>query len=143
MRYSHRITSVLVLFSALALTSCEYGDLSLRTGPRSFSTRGGAAQPSFLVGRWQRVTVFQEFDERFEKETTWEFRSDGLAVRTVVTRNLTLGFADIDVDGGVWRVNDGTIIVTFTDPREGTLLLDFVLVGSLLRLNGLEFVRLP
>lgn len=141
MRSQLRFCSIAAL--TLALVACDGGDLSVSTGPRAFSTRGGSggSQPTVLVGRWQRTIIFNANGDTHSSETTWEFRSDGIAMRTVVARNLSQGFSDVTFSSGTWRANGRTLTITFTS--QGTVSFDFSVFGNVLTLNGQDFVRIP
>lgn len=127
--------------SLLLLSGCD-GDLAFSTGPRGLSIGGrGGTQPAALLGRWQRTILFTDVSGQHSSETTWEFRADGIAIRTVVTKNLTQGFSDVVVSTGRWSASGRTLSIAFTSPP-GSLLLDFSVFGNVLTLNGQDFVRI-
>jgi hypothetical protein len=133
--------SISLTLAVLSLGACD-GDLRISTGPRGFSTGGGSGtQPSVLVGRWQRTVVFTDANGLNSSETTWEFRSDGIVIRTLVTKNITLGFSDVIVSTGRWSTSGRTLFITFTSPP-GTVQFDFSVFGNVLTLNGQDFIRI-
>ena len=132
-----------LVVALLSLAACD-GDLTISTGPQGFSARGGtgsSTQPAILVGRWQRTVIFNDASGLNSSETTWEFRADGIAIRTLVTENLTLGLSDVLISTGRWSASGRTITIVFAS-SPGLLQLDFSVFGNVLTLNGQDFVRI-
>ncbi|HJU89878.1 MAG TPA: hypothetical protein VJ672_10825 [Gemmatimonadaceae bacterium] len=131
------------MIALLSLTACD-GDLTISTGPRGFSARGGtgsSTQPAILIGRWQRTVIFNDASGLNSSETTWEFRADGIAIRTVVAKNITHGLSDVVVSTGRWSATGRTITIVFAS-TPGFVQLDFIVFGNVLTLNGQDFVRI-
>jgi hypothetical protein len=74
-----------------------------------------------LLGRWRRAVVFSGADGSVNSsETTWTFAGDGSALRTVVARNVTSGYADAVSASASWRTEGGTVVITYRPPDFGT-----------------------
>ena len=102
---------------------------------------GGNANTA-LVGSWRRTFFFvDEFGFSHAIETTWQFAGDGTAVRTTITTNLTLQVSDVTVTIARWRIQGGSIVLEFTSPDSGQVILDFVIVGDELTLAGEIYSR--
>ncbi|MBC7791258.1 MAG: hypothetical protein H7Z74_15030 [Anaerolineae bacterium] len=121
--------------------ACSVGDASLGTGPGR--SGGGIVSSSFaLVGRWERFVLFTDAGGAVHaSETLWDFRSDGTALRTVVTRNLTDGFADAITTVANWRVQGSSLVLDFVSPASGTVQFFFHINRDILTLDGRDFVR--
>ncbi|MGI9076346.1 MAG: hypothetical protein ACR2G6_03315 [Gemmatimonadaceae bacterium] len=133
---------LVIAYSALLLvaTACSVSDASLGTG----TGRSGATVNSSLalVGRWERVVFFTDAGGAVHaSETLWDFRSDGTALRTVVTRNLTEGFADAITAIVNWRVQGSSLVLDFVSPASGTTQFFFHINRDILTLDGRDFVR--
>ena len=106
---------------------------------------GGGGGPSVvtLEGTWQRtLAFFDDFGFLHSSETTWTFGQNGLATRTTVTTNVTLGVADTAVTTAEWRVEGTRVVIDFLAPSPGTITLDFVVQGTKLFLAGQEYQRI-
>jgi hypothetical protein len=96
-----------------------------------------------LVGSWRRTLFyFDDFGFAYSSETTWQFSSDGSAIRSIVTRNLTLGYADAAVAVARWQVTASRVTIDFVSPDPGRIELDFRVVGNELTLAGQTFSRI-
>ncbi len=142
-RPSPTATAFVIAYSALLLasTACSVSDASFGTGPGR--SGGGTVNSSFaLLGRWERVVFFTDAGGTVHaSETLWDFRSDGTALRTVVTRNLTDGFADAITTIANWRVQGSTLVLDFVSPASGTSRFFFHISRDILTLDGRDFVR--
>jgi hypothetical protein len=136
---SQRTRFIILLSLPLVMLGCS-GDLTIATGPRAISTRGGSQQAA-LLGRWQRVVTVSVNGVLHSSETTWEFRADGLAIQTIITRNLSSGIGDATVTTASWSTSGRTIFLTFLS-QPGSAQLDFTIFGNVLTLNGQDFVRI-
>ncbi len=136
---SWRTRLALLIALPFTILGCEGGDLTITTGP-AFSSRGGSQQTA-LLGRWQRVVQINVGGVLHAQETTWEFRSDGLAIQTIITRELSSGFGDASVTTAHWSTSGRTLFLDFLS-RPGSAQLDFSVFGNVLRLNGQDFVRI-
>lgn len=107
---------------------------------------GGSQASSALVGRWNRIVYFYDaFGSLHSSETEWVFAADGSAARTVITRNLTEGFADASVLLARWRVEGSEVVISYQPPDAGTVRFGYRFegssVGTLLYLGETQFVR--
>jgi hypothetical protein len=142
-----RLTAVLLCVASLAFAACDYGP----TYPVGFRRQegtiggsgGGASASSAIVGSWQRIIVFfDDFGFMHSSETTWTFQTGGLAERTIVTSNVTLGAADTAVTEARWRLDGTNLIIDFTFPSPGTITLEARLQGTSLFLAGQEYLKI-
>lgn len=140
-----RFRAVLLILSAAALTAtaCDVGPVE-PVGRRQTGTLqgGGPASTTTIEGTWQRTLVFfDDFGFLHSSETTWTFDSDGLAERTVVTTNVTLGAADTSLTLARWRIEGSNVVIEFTAPSPGTITLEVRVQGTTLFLAGQEYQR--
>jgi hypothetical protein len=142
-----RLTAVLFCVATLAATACDYGP----TYPVGFRRQegtiggggGGSSASPAIVGSWQRTIVFfDDFGFLHSSETTWTFEVDGLAERSIVTANETLGAADTAVTEARWRVEGANLIIDFTFPSPGTITLEARVQGTSLFLAGQEYLKI-
>jgi hypothetical protein len=139
-----------LLFSVatLAATACDYGPVypvGFRRQPGTLEggTGGGTAASPAIVGAWQRTLVFfDDFGFMHSSETTWTFATGGLAERTIVTRNVTLGAADTAFTEARWRLDGTNLTIDFTAPSPGTITLEARVQGTSLFLAGQEYLRI-
>ncbi|HET7458979.1 MAG TPA: hypothetical protein VFJ74_15130 [Gemmatimonadaceae bacterium] len=110
--------AVALLAASAALGACGGGD-ALAPGAlvqgRSGGATGGAANrasASALVGDWFRLVYFTDSTGVTTSETTWEFRADSTATRSVVARGLTTGAASGVSTGALWSVSGTTLSIT-------------------------------
>lgn len=136
----------LVLVAALFIAACEAGPVQpvgRRTGGLLEGGGAGGAVNTALQGTWQRTLVF--FDDvgfLHSSETTWTFGPGGSATRTIVTTNHTLGAADTSVTVARWRLDGTSVVIDFTAPSPGTIVLDVRVQGTTLFLAGQEYRRI-
>ena len=105
------------------------------------ATSGGPVA-SELVGSWRHALFFVDDAGIYRSsETTWWFGGDGVAVRTVVARNYTDGIADATTVVARWRIEGGTVVITFPAPNAGTARLDYRLEGNTLYLGSQPYLR--
>lgn len=107
---------------------------------------GGSQTSSALVGRWSRVLFFFDmFGSLHSSETEWVFSADGSAARTVITRNITEGFADATVAFARWQAEGNDVVITYQPPDAGTVRFRFRFEssasGTLLFLGETQFLR--
>jgi hypothetical protein len=125
----------------LPLSACDApGVISpMRTVVGIGGTQSAASQ---LIGAWRRSLFFvDDFGFSHSTETTWEFQPDGSALRTVVTRNLSVGLADVTLTSGRWRVEDSRLQIDFVSPQPGSILLQFRVEASRLVLADETYER--
>ena len=117
----------------------------MRVGPGiNIGTGGGSSSGQHaLLGLWTRVVVITDnFGDTHSSRTTWEFRSDGSATRTVVAQNLSLGVSDVITARATWRTEGSTLVITFQPPDSGTSRFSFAIFSDVLTLDGRDFVRI-
>ena len=145
-----RATALAVALSALALTGCPAGveDLSGTNGTISGGTGGvtpgggGGTQATGLLGKWTRAIYVQTPDgDIHESRTTWEFRADRSAVRSVTAWNWTSGYFDTISSVAQWSVTGSTMTIVYIAGTSGTLTLDYRLNGDVLTLGPDQFAR--
>lgn len=144
------------LVALVALGACS-GEITGVAGSRSGGQFGydplGRSRAGFdaaLLGRWRRLVTFDGPGGTLNSsETTWAFASDGSALRTDVTRNLTFGYADAVSTAAVWHTEAGnTLVITYQSYQgfeRGTARLayfvDRIGYGDVLYLNQQPFAR--
>ena len=130
------LTAVMMVSSAC--------NVDMRIGPGiqvGTGTSSGTRHHS-LVGIWTRLVVFTDnHGTAHSSRTTWEFRSDGSATRSVITQNLSMGVADVLTAHASWRTEGATLVITFRSPDSGTSRFSFALFANTLTLDGRDFVR--
>lgn len=133
---------ILGALSALSLSACN--DVDMRLGPGiNINTGGSGSRQQALVGLWTRVVVVTDnFGDTHSSRTTWDFRSDGSATRTVIAQNLSLGISDVITAQAAWHVEGSTLVITFRPPDSGTSRFSFALFSDVLTLDGRDFVRI-
>lgn len=141
-----RIRGALLLFAATVLTAtaCDSGPFE-PVGRRPIGKLEGGGGPATTVtieGTWRRTLVFfDDFGFLHSSETTWTFANGGLAERTIVTTNVTLGAADSSLTQARWRVEGANVIIDFIAPSPGTISLAVRVQGTTLFLAGQEYQR--
>ena len=139
-------TRVALILSAVVLTAtaCDTGPFE-PVGRRPIGKLeggGGATTTTTIEGTWRRTLVFfDDFGFLHSSETTWTFEPGGLAERTVVTSNVTLGAADTSLTAARWRVDGANVVIDFTAPSPGTITLEVRVQGTTLFLAGQEYQR--
>jgi hypothetical protein len=134
----------LSLAGALAGAGCDVQGL---IGPRgnqmaSFGGSPTSTTTASLAGTWRHALFFvDDFGFTNSTETTWQFSGDGTALRTIVTRNITLGTSDATITVARWRVSGTRVIIDFVSPTTGTIELAFSVQGNQLILAGQTFTR--
>ena len=116
----------------------------MRVGPGiNVGTSGSHSGQQALIGLWTRVVVITDnVGDTHSSRTTWEFRSDGSATRTVVAQNLSLGVSDVITARATWRTEGSTLVITFQSPDSGTSRFSFAIFSDVLTLDGRDFVRI-
>lgn len=149
-RAAARGAGALALASVLACGGVGDGPAGVNggtgTGTGGSGGGGGTQSSSALVGRWNRIIYFYDaFGSLHSSETEWVFAADGSAARTVITRNLSEGFADAAVLLARWRVEGSEVVITYQPPNAGTVRFGYRFeassVGTLLFLGETQFVR--
>lgn len=126
------------------LVACN--DVEMRIGPGiqiGTGTGSGSQQQNAVVGLWTRVVVITDNGgNAHSSRTTWEFRSDGSATRTLVTQNLSAGISDVISANATWHTEGSTLVITFRPPDAGTSRFFFAVFSNVLTLDGRDFVRI-
>ena len=126
----------------LIASACNNVDMRIGPGIQVGTGTGSGAHHNSLVGMWTRVVLFTDNQgTSHSSRTTWEFRSDGSAKRTVITQNLRSGISDVLTANASWRTEGSTLVITFHPPDSGTSRFGFSVFGSVLSLDGRDFVR--
>ena len=133
---------VAIAVAVLWLPACN--NVDMRIGPGiHIGTGTSSGQHDAVVGLWTRVVVITDNDgNAHSSRTTWEFRSDGSATRTVVTQNLSAGISDVISANAIWHTEGSTLVITFREPNTGTSRFSFLVLGNVLTLDGRDFVRI-
>jgi hypothetical protein len=107
------------------------------TGP------GGTTGSTALLGTWTRAILLAgDNGDIHESRTTWEFRQDGSAVRTVLAWNLSQGLYDTIVSVAQWRTNGSQLTLTYIAGSTGTASFSFGVNGDILTIGPDQFARL-
>ena len=141
---AHKRVALLLSAIVLTATACDTGPFE-PVGRRPIGRLeggGGATTTTTIEGTWRRTLVFfDDFGFLHSSETTWTFETGGLAERTVVTSNVTLGAADTSLTQARWRVEGANVVIEFTAPSPGTISLEVRVQGTTLFLAGQEYQR--
>ena len=143
-----RLMALLFSVAALTATACDYGPtypVGFRRQPGTLTggSGGGTNASPAIVGTWQRTLVFfDDFGFMHSSETTWSFETGGLASRSVVATNITLGAADTIVTEARWRLDGTNLVIDFTAPAPGTITLEARVQGTSLFLAGQEYLKI-
>lgn len=104
---------------------------------------GSGSHHNAIVGLWTRVvTITDNNGHAHSSRTTWEFRSDGTATRTLITQNVSAGISDVLTANATWHTEGSNLVVTFRAPETGTSRFSFFVIGNVLTLDGRDFVRI-
>ena len=104
---------------------------------------GGGTAASPLLGRWTRVIlVIADNGDAHESRTTWEFRQDGSAIRTVTAWNLSQGVFDTLTSVAQWSANGSQLTITYIAPATGTATFSYSINGDVLTVGPDQYARL-
>lgn len=107
------------------------------------TTGSGTSASSALLGAWTRAILLADASgDVHESRTTWEFRQDGSAIRTVLAWNLSQGFYDTVVTVAQWRVSGAQLTLTYVAPATGTASFAYAVNGDILTIGPDQFARL-
>ncbi len=126
---------------ALLAAGCESVEIagSLGTGG---VTRGQSE--SFLVGRWFSVDNGPGFGGTVT-QTTWEFRADGTALRTITVRTREGQVIETSQSELGWRAGRGVLTLAFGQPTLHTLSvpysIEYGVRATVLHLQGVAYLR--
>lgn len=120
------------------------GGTGTGTGTGTGSGGGGTGSTSSaILGRWTRAILFSDdAGNVHESRTTWEFRQDGSAIRTVTAWNITSGVYDTLVSVAQWRTAGSTLTITYLTPTTGTASFPWRVDGTRLTIGADEFTRI-
>lgn len=122
-------------------TGAGTGGTVLGTGPGSGST--GTSGSTALLGRWTRaILLVGDNGDIHESRTTWEFRQDGSAVRTVLAWNWSAGYYDTVVAVAQWRTSGSQLTITYIAPATGTVAFSYSVNGDILTIGPDQYLRL-
>lgn len=125
----------------MVVSACNV-DMRIGPGIQVGTGTSSGTRHNSLVGIWTRLVVFtDDLGTAHSSRTTWEFRSDGSATRSVITRNLSIGVADVLTAHASWRTEGSTLVIAFRSPDSGTSRFAFSLFANTLTLDGRDFVR--
>jgi hypothetical protein len=130
---------------ALGMLTVGCNDFEMRLGPGIHigTGTGSRSHHHAILGLWTRVAVITDnAGNAHSSRTTWEFRSDGSATRTVVTQNLSAGISDVISANASWQTEGSTLVVSFRAPDSGTSRFSYFVSGNVLSLDGRDFVRI-
>lgn len=126
---------------ALAVAGCESVEIAGSLGTGGL-TRGQNA--SFLIGRWFRVEGAAGFGGTVT-HTSWEFRVDGTAIRTVTVRTPEGQVIESATSQLGWRAGRGVLTLSFDQPTPRALsvpyAIDYGVQGTVLYLQGVPYLR--
>ena len=121
---------------------CNNVDMRVGPGIQIGTGSGSGSRQNAIVGIWTRVVVITDnAGNAHSSRTTWEFRSDGSANRTLVTQNLSAGISDVLMATASWHTEGSTLVITFRAPDSGVSRFSFSLFSNVLTLDGRDFVR--
>ena len=104
---------------------------------------GGGSASSALLGQWTRVIlVIADNGEAHESRTTWEFRQDGSAIRTVTAWNLSQGVFDTITSVAQWSTSGSQLTITYIAPITGTVAFAYSINGDVLTVGPDQYARL-
>jgi hypothetical protein len=104
---------------------------------------GGGSASSALLGRWTRVLlVIADNGDAHESRTTWEFRQDGSAIRTVTAWNLSQGVFDTLTSVAQWTASGSQLTITYIAPITGTVAFAYSINGDVLTVGPDQYARL-
>jgi hypothetical protein len=127
----------------LLLLACNNVDMRLGPGIHIGTGTGSGSHHNAVVGLWARVVVITDnAGNAHSSRTTWEFRSDGSATRTVVTQNLSADVSDVISANAMWHTEGSTLVISFRSPDSGTSRFSFFVFSNVLTLDGRDFVRI-
>ncbi|MGQ0767284.1 MAG: hypothetical protein ACT4OZ_16670 [Gemmatimonadota bacterium] len=133
---------IILGFLAVAMAACSGSGPLGSDGPIIARTGAVNQEGAVFNGTWQRRTFFlDDFGFANSSETTWQFLTDGSVVRTQITRNLTLGLADVVLSTGRWRVSGTRLIIDFQLPAPSRLEFEARVVSGQLELGGEVYLR--
>jgi len=129
--------------ATLVMGACNDVDMRFGPGVQIGTGTGSGAQHNAVVGIWTRVIVITDnAGNAHSSRTTWQFRSDGSATRTLITQNLSAGISDVLSANASWRTEGSALVITFRPPDAGTSRFAFSVFSNVLTLDGRDFVRI-
>ena len=106
-------------------------------------TGGGGSASSAVLGRWTRVILLvADNGDAHESRTTWEFRQDGSAIRTVTAWNLSQGVYDVLTTVAQWSTSGSQLTITYIAPTTGIATFAYSIDGDVLTIGPDQYARL-
>jgi hypothetical protein len=134
--------AVALVGTMLTAMACNNVDMRIGPGIQVGTGAGSGSHHSAIVGMWTRVVVVTDNQgTAHSSRTTWEFRSDGSATRTVITQSLRSGISDVITANASWHTEGSTLVITFRSPDSGTSRFSLTIFANVLTLDGRDFVR--
>lgn len=122
---------------------CNNVDMRVGPGIQIGTGTGSGSRQNAIVGIWTRVVVITDnAGNAHSSRTTWEFRSDGSATRTLITQNVSAGISDVLTANAGWHTEGSTLVITFRALDSGTSRFSFSVFSDVLTLDGRDFVRI-
>jgi hypothetical protein len=111
-------------------------------GTSGGSGTGGGSASTALLGRWTRVILLvADNGDAHESRTTWEFRQDGSAIRTVTAWNLSQGVFDTITSVAQWSTSGSQLTITYIAPTTGTAAFSYSINGDVLTIGPDQYAR--
>jgi hypothetical protein len=140
------LASAMVLLGAFAACDARGSLTSPSIGYSGTPGSRPAGEPTIdesLLGIWQHKLVFTDNrGDSWLSETTWSFRADATATRTVIVVNFTTGLGDRLVSTAHWSANNGAIDIEWQPPRVGRTRFYYQVFGRSAWIGGSAYVRI-
>jgi hypothetical protein len=142
-REPRALLGVAVAAAVLSTAACGDANWAASFGPGGVQI-GVSTQPgNAVLGRWFRV---DGAPGTTSSETTWDFRSDGTASRTIVTRTANGDAIATGVQTFRWSAGAGVIVLDFGPPsfqvQRVPFSIDYGVNATVLTLDGVQYNRL-
>ena len=112
------------------------------TGTGAAGGRGASSPQTLLVGVWTRAIYVEGLDgDLHESRTTWDFRGDGSAVRTVRAWNVSEGVYDVVISVAQWRIVTSSLSLAWLPPGSGSVTFPLSVGQHLLQLGNEQYAR--
>ena len=112
------------------------------TGTGATGGSGGSSPQTLLLGVWTRAIYVEGIDgDLHESRTTWDFRGDGSAVRTVRAWNVSEGIYDVVVNVAQWRVSNSSLTIAWVPPGSGSTTFQLKVERDLLQIGSEQYAR--
>ena len=136
-----RRQTLLIASLALVAAGCERVDIAGSLGTGRVTAGQGTGS---LIGRWFRVEGATGFGGTVT-QTTWEFASDGTALRTITVRTAQGQVIETTQSRLGWRAGRGLLTLDFGPPTRRTLQVPYSIAygveGTVLYIQGVPYLR--